>query len=193
MRYYGYVKSDMSDVQDASKFVAKTSLPKEYSMLEECTDIIDQGNRGICVSCSMQDLMTSTLKRMNKPFKRPVDYYYNLRVDKKIDGMTVKEAMEIAKKDKEISMFAKVQDPDTLKRCILNNGAVAVCLPVNNTNDIFWRGKPVLGGHCVTFVGWTSTGFILKNSWGYSYNQGGTIEFPYDDWKYILEIWTVLK
>lgn len=172
---YGFCKSDMTDVISAKCGIAELPNKYEYKALP----IIDQGNKGICVSVSMVEMLNS---------KKPLDYYYNKRKDKSIDGMTVKEAMQIAEKDGDISLYAKVQDPQTMKFSIFNNGPCAVALPVNNTNSEFWKGKPLLGGHCVVLIGWNDKGFILQNSWGTP-----NVIFPYSDWHYLYEAWTILK
>lgn len=193
MRNFGYAKSDMKGVANASEFKIETHLPASYDIASECHKVIDQGNRGICVSVSMNEVLSTFLKRKNKGFDKPIDYYYNLRQDKKVDGMSVREAMDIAKKDGDIKMYANIQDIDTMKYSIFANGACAICLPVNNMEEHFWKGKPLLGGHCVVLTGWTKDSFILRNSWGMSYGNGGYTYFPFEDWKYLLEAWTVLR
>ena len=193
-RVFGFQKSDMSDVQDASEFVIETHLPLVYDMSRECNRVIDQGSRGICVSVSMNDVVGTACKRMNKEYKRANDYYYNRRNNKRVDGMTVKEAMEMAKSDGDISMYAKIQDLQTLKYSVFTNGACAIALPVYNNDEKFWVGEgSVKIGHCLLVTGWSKDSLILKNSWGTSYGENGYTYFPLDDWNRIYELWTVLK
>jgi C1A family cysteine protease len=42
-------------------------------------------------------------------------------------------------------------------------------------------------------VGWNPEGFILRNSWGYDYGQGGYINYNYNDVNLIYEAWTLIK
>lgn len=193
-RVFGFQKSDMSDVVDASRFVVERHLPLIYNMSSECNRVIDQGSRGICVSVSMNDIVGTSCKRANKAYKRANDYYYNKRVNKKVDGMTVKEAMEMAKADGDIKLYAKIQDLDTLKYSVFVNGACGMALPVYNTNEEFWEGEGTVKiGHCLLVVGWTQDALILKNSWGTSYGDGGYTYFPLARWNRIYELWTVLE
>jgi hypothetical protein len=57
------------------------------------------------------------------------------------------------------------------------------------------------GAHCMTFVGYNDKGFLVRNSWGVDWNKeywieqniknsGGYDLLPYDDFKYVNEIWT---
>lgn len=193
MRNFGFAKSDMSNVPNAANFIIGEYLPLVYDITGECDEIVNQGDRGICVSVSMNDSILTMMKRKKQKYSQDIDYFYNQRKDKSIDGMQIKEAMEIAKKDKTISLYAKIQDIDTMKVSIMNNGACLVALPVNNMNEQFWKGKPNYGGHCITFVGWTKNSFILKNSWGKEYGNSGYTYFPYEDWRYLIEAWTIIN
>lgn len=185
----GAFKSDMSDVP--THIQTNSELPKEYT-LETIGDVYDQGNRGICVSVSMKELIDYNCLKSNKKSKLPLDKFYNERKDKSLDGMTVREAMTIASKEKLIDHYAKIQDPDTLKATIYSIGPCIVCLPVCNYDYNFWKGDKILGGHALVTVGWNYTGFILKNSWGYSFGTNGETTIPYEDWNYITELWTTL-
>ena len=44
-------------------------------------------------------------------------------------------------------------------------------------------------GHSVTVVGYKKEGFILKNSWGNTWNGDGCVIFPYSDWGKHWECW----
>ena len=68
-------------------------------------------------------------------------------------------------------------------------------MPVYNYGETFWKaefGDESQGGHAVTIVGYDKKGLILRNSWGYSWGDGGYGFFPYKDWGIQWEIWTTI-
>lgn len=188
----GMFKSDMSGILDASEFVNVSSVPRQYDISGQTRPMIDQGNQGICVSVSLGDMVTFLSKQKNKPQIVHTDYFYKKRKDTSVDGMTPREALEIAKKDFDIRMFAKIQDPETMKKSIIMNGPCMICLPCFNNDTEFWKGSSLIGGHAVVLTGWNNDGFILKNSWGWSYGSNGYANFAYDDWDKLYEAWTIL-
>ena len=48
----------------------------------------------------------------------------------------------------------------------------------------------LLGGHCVTIVGYNKKEFIIRNSWGTGWNNGGYTTYPYNQFGVHWEIWT---
>lgn len=184
--------SDMSKVQKIK--VKKINLPKSFNLSKNIYDVINQGSRGICCSVSLTDTIKywENFKKVNYKLSR--DYFWLNRANKKIDGMTIREAMDIAKKNKFITTYGKLQDIDSVKTVLVTQGPVILVLPCYEDTIYFWRKIGNLrGGHAVVLVGYNEKGFILKNSWGKSYGNGGYIIFPYEDFKYIKEIWTVFN
>lgn len=55
----------------------------------------------------------------------------------------------------------------------------------------FWRAIDGIDpqGHAVVVVGYTTDGFILRNSWGARWNGDGHVVFPYSDWPLRWECW----
>lgn len=184
--------SDMSKVQEIK--VKKINLPKSFNLSKNIYDVINQGSRGICCSVSLTDTIKywENFKKVNYKLSR--DYFWLNRSNKKIDGMTIKEAMDIAKKNKFITTYGKLQDIDSVKTVLVTQGPVILALPCYEDDLYFWRKMGNLrGGHAVVLVGYNDKGFILKNSWGKSYGNGGYVLFPYEDFKFIREIWTVFN
>lgn len=186
----GAFKSDMSKVPVYKE--PSFSLPEKYEL--PCQDeIYDQGNLGICVSVSMKEALDFKNFQANRKMDIPLDLFYNEREDKSLDGMTVKEAMEIAHSKKMVDTYCKIQDVDGLKSSILTNGPAIVCMPVRDLdNREFWKGSELIGGHALVAIGWDDEGITLKNSWGKSYGIQGTSTLYYDDWSYIMELWTII-
>lgn len=184
--------SDMSKVQEIK--VKKVNLPKSFNLSKNIYDVINQGSRGICCSVSLTDTIKywENFKKVNYKLSR--DYFWLNRANKKIDGMTIREAMDIAKKNKFITTYGKLQDIDSIKTVLVTQGPVILALPCYEDDTYFWRKIGNLrGGHAVVLVGYNEKGFILKNSWGKSYGNGGYIIFPYEDFKLIREIWTIFN
>lgn len=103
--------------------------------------------------------------------------------------------------DHKISNFARVMTSKGLMRAIGEVGPCYLVLPLYDTRPHFWRkrardsSKPSSDpcGHSVAVVGFNDIGFILKNSWGPTWNGDGCILFPYDDWDSHWECWAPLN
>jgi C1A family cysteine protease len=68
-------------------------------------------------------------------------------------------------------------------------------MPVFNGDASFWKPKfneKMIGGHALVVVGYTDTGFILRNSWGRTWADKGHSIYPYVDWGSHWEIWTMI-
>lgn len=104
------------------------------------------------------------------------------------------ECFEIAKNYK-IKEYARVTTIDGLKTALYKNGPCMICFGVYNYGGRMWKpkqGESSRGGHCVSVVGYTSSGFILRNSWGGDWNGDGYTIFPYEDWGLHWEVWTCI-
>jgi hypothetical protein len=82
-----------------------------------------------------------------------------------------------------------------LRYALFKNGPCIIAFPVYNYSAEFWNqsgSQKMVGGHCVTIVGWTTSGFIIRNSWGPFWGQKGYSIYKFADflvpkhW----EIWT---
>ena len=89
--------------------------------------------------------------------------------------------------------YARIMTIDGLKKSIYKNGPAYIAMPVFNDTDTFWKAKwseNILGGHALCVVGYTETGFILRNSWGTQWGDFGHTIYPYSDWGSHYEAWT---
>jgi C1A family cysteine protease len=94
-----------------------------------------------------------------------------------------------------IQGYAQVNTIDALKTALYKNGPCYICFPVYNYGPTFWKketGQNEEGGHAVTVVGYTKTGFIIRNSWGTDWNNGGYTEYPFSQFGMHWEIWTTI-
>ena len=96
-----------------------------------------------------------------------------------------------------ISNYARVTTILGLKHALIELGPCYILLPLYATRPHFWRtNNPNVkypGGHSTTVIGFNKEGFILKNSWGYDWNDNGCIIFPYEDWDIHWECWVPIK
>lgn len=194
----GYVRS--------ITFGAPTFEPQKVSTLPETLDlrnqigsVIDQGTRGICVSACVTDMLKYIYAGSDRKYRKHVDFFYNHRSDKKIDGMSPRNAFEIAQANSLVLSFAMLRSVQAIKVALLANGPVLIALPVYTFVSDFWKKtaaqqKPE-GYHAVTLVGYNDKegDFILRNSWGVTWGLSGYTYFPYTEQSTIMEAWTVFK
>lgn len=200
IRSFGMIPSgeDKRDHIFSSSVDAK-SIPDSYE-IPNIPEVMNQGSAPICAAISIASIM-EWQSMAKSPSNRGKVYdafqIYNLRHDKKMEGMIPREALREVKKtgvngDK-IEGFAKVENIDIAKMAILCNGPLMIGTKAYEDPVYFWRPSgELMGGHAVVLVGWDTDGFTLQNSWGREYGRGGRITFPYEDWNKILEAWTVI-
>jgi len=112
---------------------------------------------------------------------------------------TVSKSMKKIAKKYRLGLPMLVLSIDALKRAVYELGPCYLMLPLQSQDEMFWRKpakvkrKSVNGiGHAVTVIGYNSDGFIFINSWGVKWGENGYGLLPYNDWKYVVECWTIL-
>ena len=192
----GFVKSITFGIPSFS--VEAEKLPKSYNTQEELVAPIDQGSKGICVSVCVTDMVRYAFKVAGKTYKKHLDFYYNHRSDKSIDGMTPRNAFEIAQAYSLVRSYATIKTLEATKAAIIANGPVLIALPVYNHYSDFWnadKDASPIGYHAVTLVGYDDKeeDFILRNSWGSLWGLNGYSYFPYKHFTKVIEAWTLFK
>lgn len=94
-----------------------------------------------------------------------------------------------------VKSYANVTTLTGVQTALNTNGPCIIAFPAYNYSSQFWvkgSNDVLLGGHCVTIVGYDKTGFTLRNSWGTSWNNGGYTTYPYSQFGMHWEIWTSL-
>lgn len=94
-----------------------------------------------------------------------------------------------------IKSYAQVTTIVGVQTALYKNGPCVIFFPVYNYGPQFWikgDNDKFIGGHSVTVVGYDKTGFILRNSWGINWNNGGYTTYPYSQFGVHWEIWTTI-
>ena len=193
MRKYGSLQSNLEGIQEY-KVDTSSPLPSEYKIRFGVRPVLNQGSTGSCASVAITDIANYSITIKQKTLSKiKFDELYHLRQNKSIDGMSMREAIEIYDSFFNEITYAKVNNLFAFKVAILTNGPIAIGLPVRSDySNMFWRGtKSQEIGHAVVLEGWNKKGFILKNSWGNGYANKGYITFPYEDFSSVYECWTV--
>ena len=190
-RFYGYVKTENLESYQEYK-PEKCELPREYK-LKDFGEVWDQGNEGSCVSCSISEMYNFYQVSHGKTLDIPFTYMYDKRADKSLDGMQPAEGFKILKDEGRIQVFSRISTLDSLKQSILANGPALIAMIAKSSDNSFWHGSEVLGGHAIAVVGYTKDSLIIKNSWGYSYGESGYWYLPFDEFNVVREAWTILK
>jgi hypothetical protein len=136
-----------------------------------------------------RDVMNILLKIGSVP-----DYLYQYK-SKDSDAQKPSDEVYAVASGYQIASYARVETIDDVKHALMNNGPCYISLPVYKHRPEFWRGgkdEKSTGGHAVSIIGWNTNGFILRNSWGSSWNGNGYIFFPYADFSSRWEIWTAI-
>jgi hypothetical protein len=191
----GFIASNLEGVQELP-VPAGIHLPPSYNMAGQLPDKPwDQGDSNICVSVCVTDMCKYVFQEKGRKYVREVGYFFNSRKDRTQKGMSPREALDKAMSDNLIKSYAFLRSIDSIKYSILSNGPVLIVLPVYSTVATdFWQPEGELQGyHAVTLVGYGTTCFTLRNSWGSSYGSGGYAVFSNIDIGQIKEAWTVFN
>ena len=181
-------------------------IPEAYTYEPYMSPVLNQGSESTCVPCSISAHLNWNHNITAKTNKADNDVnikeIYNVRADKKAEGMTIKEALHYIYKHgvsskaglMKIRKYAMVKSDYMLKQAILMNGPCLAALKVYNFNFEFWdkHNGEYQGGHCISIIGWNKNGFIIRNSWGSSWGNKGYTLIPYEDFSEMIEIWTII-
>lgn len=119
------------------------------------------------------------------------NYRYNtIETKDKIPQIAIDEALKY-----KVKSFAQVTTITGVQTALYKNGPCIIAFPVYNYGSQFWiKGvnDNFIGGHCVTIVGYDKEKFILRNSWGTNWNNGGYTYYPYEQFGSHWEIWTTI-
>jgi hypothetical protein len=202
---FGFVKSKIDGSEIIFGCSESQTMPLKYSYRNVLPDVIDQGIHPICVACSLSSYLNWKINlvdgRSNDNSIALFDIYNSKTTEG--EGMTFKDAFRFLRKtgvssnvgNVKIEKYGKVNKIEDLKYAIILNGPCFGALPVYNNDCEFWIKKPyqrLTGYHAISIVGYDEEGFIIRNSWGSKFCDGGYTKIKYSDFKIFLEVWTVI-
>ncbi len=95
--------------------------------------------------------------------------------------------------------YYRVYTFNELRYALFNHGPVFIAFYVYNMehpNGYIWmkgsENEEPLGGHAMTVVGYDESGFIIRNTWGDTWNGDGYCKYPYAQWGEHIEMWCII-
>ena len=179
-------------------------IPAHYSYKRYLPGVLDQGSQPYCVPYSVSTFLNwreNMAKRSKKDNKVNYAEIYASKTSQG-EGMTFKEAFKYLRHNGvsskagtlKIEEYSKVGSAILLRVALIMNGPCFGALPVYNYSKSFWKknnGDSLLGYHAIAIVGYDEKGFIIRNSWGKTYADGGYTYIPDGEINNFLELWTI--
>lgn len=202
----GCIPSKMDGSEKIFNVEEEVTLPSYYSYVDTLPSVLDQGSEQICVPCTVSSYLNWRENLRDGLIKdNGVSLYeiYRSRTNNG-EGMTYKDALSYLRKKGvksdvgrlHIKQYGRVMSSMMLKYAIIMNGPCFGALPVFSDRDKFWKktyGDIFMGYHAIAIVGYDEDGFIIRNSWGDNFGDNGYVTIPYNDFKELIEIWTVME
>ena len=198
----GCTPSVMDGTEHVLTIDDKIELPDEFSWQDAMPPVRNQGMSSTCVCQSLTGILdfyhNEKAGTPNVCNNFSIDELYSIRADKNANGMTFKEALHYLRhhglNGEKILSYSKVNSMAVAKYAIMMFGPIVGGFPVySGSNPEFWRKRGFFqGGHAVTLVGYTKTGFIIRNSWGTGWGTRGHVILPYEEFESCcFEAWTI--
>lgn len=203
---FGFLPS----VIDGTEFVfgapaGTPEIPSSYTYRPYLPTVINQGALSICVPCSLSAHINWKINLSDgavKDNRVALMDIYGARTNDG-DGMTFKEALKFLRHEGvrtnvgtvKLGHYARVLSIPVLKYALILNGPCVGALPVYSENCDFWNkraGQSLMGYHAISIVGYDEDGFIIRNSWGKEFCDGGYTKIDYEDFSKFLELWTIV-
>lgn len=197
---YGFIQSKLDGTEQQLQLDKNLKLPEQF--VYKLPKVLDQGDKPICVPCSISSYINWKLNINSKIEDHKVDLERVFNKYGTKEGMAFKEALHYLKHegvntDKglfKVDKYAMIGSIPVLKQAILINGPCVGGLPVkDSSSEDFWNGYKMEGGHAISIIGYDKEGFIIRNSWGTSYGDNGYSLIPYSDFNNFYEIWTLIN
>lgn len=212
---------DHRDYKAETIYPLRVKVPASLDLRDNLQKVRDQGSQGTCVA-QVGACMKEWQEWEDIGFDQhmsPQFIYNNRSTDE--SGMYPRDLMRILKnmgsvperlfpygqegkpskdiyeeaENYKIQHYAQIDTVEGLKTALAKNGPCYATFAVYNYGSSLWKSSfsgPVLGYHAMTFVGYNSKGFIIRNSWGNDWADNGYTIFPYEDWGFQIECWTTI-
>ena len=202
---FGFIPSTMDGTEIIFGAPEKLSIPSAYNYRPYLPRVINQGELSICVPCSISaNLNWRENLKDGEPKDNKIalmDIYAAKTNDG--DGMTFKEALHFLRHEGvksnvgilKIGHYGRVVSLPLLKYALVLNGPCLGALPVYSDDCDFWNkraGQYLMGYHAISIVGYDEEGFIIRNSWGTDFCDGGYTKLDAEDFTKLIEIWTII-
>jgi C1A family cysteine protease len=214
--------ADTRDYQFEALSTLTADLPTTLDMRGEILPVRNQGSDGACVAFTASCMKEVQEKRdIGFDEYMSPQFIYSNRENKSTEGMYPRDLMRILTRigsvtetmmpyqkstiitpeilqyaaNHKIKGYAAITTIDGMKNALVANGPALIGIPVYNYGEHIWKqrnGENLKGGHAVAVVGWTEEGFIIRNSWGTSWNGDGHTLFPFSHWGLQWEAWTTI-
>ena len=126
-----------------------------------------------------------TLLKIGDVPKENFDYNKEMPEIKQLVNSKLELLKTIAEEYK-IQSYSRIYTESEIKKCIYNDIAVPISIPIYNDmkfNDKFIINKPsgkCVGYHAIIIYGYNEDGWLIQNSWGKEWADGGRAILPYD-------------
>lgn len=203
---FGFKPSEIDGTERIFNGDEKIELPEKYTYRPYLPKVIDQGERSICVPCTISAYLNWRENLKDGKIKDnsiSLDDIYNSRSNTN-DGMTYKDAFKYLRHDGvkskngklKITTYGRITNPLMLKYAIVMNGPCFGALPVYNNDYDFWNkkaGDELKGYHAISIIGYNEDGFFIRNSWGESFGDKGYTHIADNELNKMLELWTIIE
>jgi C1A family cysteine protease len=166
----------------------RSNYPEDCMTIKNALDILSDS--GVCYENTYPyTILIDELTRSKEIEESKQKNIYNSQSS---SSNILQQANIEAKKFKIIS-YAQITDIDSLKNALGSFGPCLIAFPVYNyTNELWMQNNDeiLLGGHCMTVVGYDTDSFIIRNTWGTTWGNDGYTNYPFDQWGIHWEVWT---
>ena len=194
----GYINTPREVLIAQSTYSCDVTLAFKNYRLADLLPVQNQGSLPACVGYVIDEMYQYRLRIRKETceMKNIPQYIYRNRSNREVDGMTPVDGFTVLKEsigNPSDMKWARVTTPTAIKNALMVFGPVMLCMACRSFDAEFWKGSGLLGGHAVSIVGWNDDRFILKNSWGTEWADGGYTEISLPEINsYGQEMWVLI-
>ena len=182
---------------------ALAAVVEYFNFMQEKTDIpmsteFIYGNRINCFHTKEGMMVREALKNLRQYGTCPqTDMPGNIEVPEAIKrfNQNALSVIPFAYPNR-ITNYCSIYKENEMKMWLMTKGPIVFSVKwysnylLTNKNELrFDRSSAPEGGHCMVIYGWTPEGWLIQNSWGTTWGDGGRAIYPYDE--IIREAWGI--